>query len=103
MTKNELQSLLNMVNNVTLSSTDGIKEYISIVKLCADKLNTMQHEDKSPVLDVWLKMGIEEIQKDIVGRLGSSFENLSPDRQRTELMYSKSTIAMSLTNIMMHL
>ena len=103
MSRNELQGLLNQVNNVALSNTDGIKEYISLVKLCADKLSTMQQEDKNPVLDVWLRMGIEEIQKDITGRLGSNFDNLSPERQRTELMYSKSTIAMSLTNIMMHL
>ena len=55
------------------------------------------------MLDAWLSMGIDEIRKDLGTRLGNGFENLSRDRQRAEFMYSKSTITMALTNILMNL
>ncbi len=103
MTKNELQNLLNQINNSNSSSQESVKEYISLVKLCADKLQTIQLEGKSPMLDAWITMGIEEIKKDISGRLGDGFESLGRDKQKTEFMYSKSTVTMALTNILMNL
>ncbi len=103
MTKAELQILLNQVNATDSSTVENIKAYISLVKLCAEKLLALQQEEKNPMLDAWLTMGIEEIRKDLSGRLTNGFENLSPEKRKTEFMYSKSTITMALTNILMNL
>jgi hypothetical protein len=103
MTKAELQILLNQVNATDSSTAENIKAYISLVKFSVEKLQALQQEEKNPMLDAWLTMGIEEIRKDLSGRLTNGFENLSPEKRKTEFMYSKSTITMALTNILMNL
>ena len=100
MTKMELQQILNQVNNATV---DQFTEYVSIVKQAIEKLQSIQQEDKSPMLDAWLGMGLEEMRKDLSQRLNGNFLSLPLDKQKTELMYSKSTVSMSLTNVLMHL
>jgi hypothetical protein len=103
MIKSELQNLLNQINNTNTVGSESIYEYISLVKQCVEKLQTLQQEDKSPMLDAWITMGLTEIRKDLTGRLGNDFKNLSQDRQKTEFMYSKSTVSMALTNILMNI
>lgn len=98
MIKAELQSILDAVNN---SDYSNFIEYQNINRLLVEKLSQLTKEDKSPILDAWLNMGLIEIRKE-VEKL-NNFQNLMPDKQRVEFMYSKSTISMSLTNIIMHL
>ena len=102
-TKSELQGLLNQINNLNVSVPGAIGEYKLVVRQVAEKLQSLQNEDKSPMLDAWITMGIGEIKKELEQRLLSDFESLNPDKQKTEFMYSKSTVSMSLTNILMHL
>jgi hypothetical protein len=102
-TKSELQVILNQINNLNTTATGALSEYVSLVKLCAEKLQSIQKEDKSPMLDAWLTMGIGEIKRELDQRLNSDFASMSPEKQKTEFMYSKSTVSMSLTNILMHL
>ena len=103
MIKSDIQEILNRINNISSGSKESIGEYTTLVKMAAEKLQTFQQEDKSPMLDVWLGMGLQEIRREIEGRLKTDFSNLSADKQKTEFMYSKSTVTMSLTNILMHL
>jgi hypothetical protein len=103
MTKEELQGLLNRINAMTSGNIEDRYEFIQLVKQCAEKLQTLQQQDKSPMLDAWLTMGLQEIRKELTGRLKGGLEDLSADKQKTEFMYSKSTVSMALTNILMHL
>lgn len=103
MIKSELQEILNRINNLSSGSTETIAEYTTLVKMAVEKLQTLHQEDKSPMLDVWLGMGLQEIRHEIDQRLKIDFPNLSAEKLKTEFMYSKSTVTMSLTNILMHL
>jgi hypothetical protein len=103
MTKSELQGLLNRINSLTITGVESINEYCSILKLCIEKLQSLQQEDKSPMLDVWLGMGLQEMRKELNDRFANEFDNLSAERQKTELLYSRSIVTMTLTNILMHL
>lgn len=102
MHKAELQDLLDRVNNLTGYKPDTINEYILLVKLAADKLSVMQNEDKSPMLDAWISMGLQELRFEINSRL-ANISSLPSEKIKSEFMYSKSTVSMSLTNILMHL
>jgi hypothetical protein len=102
MTKSELQGLLNRINSLSAISSESINEYSSILKLCIEKLQTLQQEDKNPMFDVWLTMGIDEIKKELNERFTAEFEKLNDDRKKTEFMYSRSIVTMTLTNILMH-
>ena len=103
MTKSELQALLNRINSITSANSESLTEYLSIIKLCVEKLQNLQQEDKSPILDAWLSMGINELRKELHERFSEGFKNLSDERQKAELLYSRSIVSMSLTNILMHL
>jgi hypothetical protein len=102
MTKSELQGLLNRINSLSAISSESINEYSSILKLCIEKLQTLQQEDKNPMFDAWLTMGIDEIKKELNERFTAEFEKLNDDRKKTEFMYSRSIVTMTLTNILMH-
>lgn len=101
MNKSEIYELLNRINSCT--GREHFSEYFTLLKQCIDKLRLLQQEDKNPLLDAWLNMGIDEIQKELNIRLKDGFENYSPDRQKTEFLYSRSIVTMALTNILMHL
>lgn len=101
--KSELQLILNKINNLTTYSEENLNEYAGLVRLTSDKLSILQQEDKNPMLDAWLNMGIEEIRKELNNRLRVDFTTLSPEKQKTEFMYSRSTVSLALTNIIMHL
>jgi hypothetical protein len=103
MNKSELQELINNINNLLFSGEEKIQLYISLLKQCVEKLQTLQNEDKSPMLDAWLSMGLQEIRKELNEKFGNGFENLSSDKQKSELMYSRSTVTIALTNILMHI
>jgi hypothetical protein len=102
MTKSELQGLLNRINLLSVYSPESITEYCSILKLCIDKLQALQQEDKNPMFDAWLSMGIQEIRKELNERFNNGFNDLSDDRKKTEFLYSRSVVTMALTNILMH-
>lgn len=103
MNKSELQGFLNNINNMVFTNEEKIREYISLLKQCVEKLQTLQKEDKSPMLDAWLGMGLQEIRKELNDKFNNDFDILSADKQKTELMYSRSTVTIALTNILMHL
>ena len=103
MTKTDLQTILNNINALHSGNQDSINEYVQLVKMAAEKLQTLQNEDKSPMLDAWLNMGLQEIRNEMSGRLKNNLEGIAIDKLKTEFMYSKSTVTMALTNVMMHL
>jgi hypothetical protein len=74
-----------------------------LVKQCAEKLDAYKPDRSNPMLEAWLNAGLEEINKELQTRLSVGFSSLSPDKQKTEFMYSRSTVSLALTNIIMNL
>lgn len=101
--KPELQIILNRVNSLSTYSNTNFNEYLSQVKRATDVLGAMEAEDKSPMLEAWISMGLEEIRKELNNKLSDNFSNLSDERKITEFMYSRSTVSMALTNIIMNM
>jgi hypothetical protein len=103
MKKSELQELLNRLNSLTGFNIENLNEYISLLKLVNEKLQSTQQEERNPMLDAWLSMGLQEIQSELNQRMMKELPVMNPERQKTEFMYSRSTVSMALTNILMHL
>jgi hypothetical protein len=103
MTKSELQSLLNRINDLTGYNSDNLTTYIGLLRQCIDKLQMFQQEDRNPMFDAWLSMGLQEIKREVSDRFNEQFARLSFDKQKTEFMYSRSIVTMALTNILMHI
>jgi hypothetical protein len=101
--KNDLQIYLNRVNAYHTYNPELFTEFRDMVKQCHDKLRSYQLENISPMSEVWLIMGIDEISKELSNRINDDFLSLSMERQKTEFMFTKSTISLVLTNIIMHL
>jgi hypothetical protein len=103
MTKSELQSLLNRINDLNSFKSENISNYLSLLRQCIDKLQLFQQEDRNPMFDAWLNMGLQEIRREVNERFNEQFSKLSFDKQKTEFMYSRSIVTMALTNILMHI
>jgi hypothetical protein len=103
MKKSELQEILNRINALAGFNTTNLNEYISLLKLSAEKIQSIHQEERTPMLDAWLSMGLQELKRELNVRIMNELPKMSPERQKTEFMYSRSTISMALTNILMHL
>ena len=101
--KSDLQSLLNQINGIPAYNPDIFQQYRMLVKQCADRIQSYNIDDHNPMLMAWVNMGLEELQKETQVRLNDNFTSLPIDKQKTEFMYSRSTVTMSLTNIIMNL
>ena len=83
-------------------SPEILSEYKGLVFNIIALIKNIDPEGKGAVLTAWIPMAIEEMEKELT-KLNDTFPNLPPDRQRTEFMYSKSAVSLSLTNIVMNL
>jgi hypothetical protein len=101
--KTELQEILNKISEYSQYKSEQFNDYRNLVRLCIEKLQTLSAEDPSPVLATWVDMGMEELKKELNVRLTDNFASLSVEKQRTEFMYSRSTVTLTLTNIIMNL
>jgi hypothetical protein len=101
--KSELQSILNKINAFDQYSPEKFNDFRNLVKLCVEKLQTLSSEEPSPMLATWISMGLEELRKELNTRLSDQFISLSIDRQKTEFAYARSTVSMTLMNIIMHM
>jgi hypothetical protein len=103
MTKSEIQSLLNRINDITSYNSESLSTYLNLLRQCIDKLQTFQQEDRNPMFDAWLSMGLQEIRREVSDRFNEQFTKASFDKQKTEFMYSRSIVTMALTNILMNI
>jgi hypothetical protein len=103
MTKSEIQSLLNRINDLTSYNSENVSTYLNLLRQCIDKLQTFQQEDRNPMFDAWLSMGLQEIRREVNERFNEQFSKISFDKQKIEYMYSRSIVTMALTNILMHI
>jgi len=101
--KAELQMILNKINMYSHYKTEEFNDYRNLVRLCIEKLQNLSSEDPNPILSTWLAMGLEELRKELNTRLTDLFASLPLEKQRSEFMYSRSTVTMTLTNIIMNL
>jgi hypothetical protein len=101
--KPELQIILNRINSLSSNSAESFNEFRNLVRRAIDVLQVLEGEDKTPVLSAWISMGLEEIKKELNNKLTDKFVELPDDRQRSELMYSRSTVSMAITNIIMNM
>jgi hypothetical protein len=103
MTKSEIQSLLNRINDLTSYNSENVTTFMGLLRQCIDKLQLCQQEDRNPMFDAWLNMGLQEIRRELNDRFNEQFTKLSFDKQKTEYMYSRSIVTMALTNVLMHI
>ena len=101
--KSELQMILNKINLFAHYQVEQFNDYRNLVRLSIEKLQNLSAEDPNPMLAAWLSMGLEELRRELNNRLTDHFDSLPLDKQRSEFMYSRSTVTMTLTNIIMNL
>jgi hypothetical protein len=101
--KIELREILNQINSFSAYSPETFPVYIKLVNQSCEMIATFNADEKNPMLSAWINLGLEELNKELQTRLNDQFASLSPDKQKTEFMYSRSTVSMALTNIIMNL
>jgi hypothetical protein len=102
MTKKELQDIQDTVNNMFEYNLNtyatfkvNVEKALAIIKSIPDSKNIM--------LQNWKNLAIEELMKELNGRLSTKFFSLHPDQQKSELKFSKSAVSLTLMNVIMHL
>jgi hypothetical protein len=101
--KTELQNILNKINSFSSYQPEQFNDYRNLVRLSIEKMQAISSEDPNPMLEAWLSMGLDELKKELSNRLTDRFDAMTLDKQKTEFMYSRSTVTMTLTNIIMNL
>jgi hypothetical protein len=100
--KSRLQEIHNQINDIFNYNIEtyriyktNVEEALELIKSIPDQNNLM--------LTNWKNMGVDELQKELNGRLSADFLNLSPDDQKSTLKFSKMAVSVVLMNIIMHL
>jgi hypothetical protein len=101
--KAELQAILNKINTFANYEPESFNDYRNQVRLSIEKLQNLSAENPNPMLAAWLSMGLDELKKELNNRLTDKFDSLPIDKRRSEFMYSRSTVTMTLTNIIMNM
>jgi len=90
---------INQIKVFNRDTYDGYKKTVIYIKTLLENLR-QQHND--PILAIWTEMGIKELTHEI-NRFGESFYQQDKERQKIEFTYSKSTVLLTLNNIIMNL
>jgi hypothetical protein len=101
--KNDLQQLLDDINQMSGFSIENLSKYIALLKKGEELLRTIKNINQNPMLEIWIDMGLNEIQHELNGRLKNRLHSIPPEQQNTEFLYSRSAISLVFTNILMHL
>ena len=100
--KEQLHEIHNAINNIFEYNIGSYKNYKILVEKALELIR-MIPEDSNAMLKSWKTMAMDELQKELNGRLSDKFVLLSPDAQKTELKFSKMAASVVLMNIIMHL
>jgi len=100
--KEKLKGILDKVNAFKLEN-GNVSEFKGLLQDALSIFSSLKAQHDNPMLEAWIDMGLTELDSEINKRLGPGYENNSADKQRSELMYSRSSATMAITNVMMHL
>ncbi|HEY9124134.1 MAG TPA: hypothetical protein PK252_09975 [Bacteroidales bacterium] len=100
---NAINDIQTQINSIAVYNDENLKQYQQLLKLGMDRLQYLQKEGLTPMSEIWVNMAIDEIKKELETRFNANFSALSPDRQKTEFLYSRSAVSLVLTNVLMHL
>ncbi|MGC8824946.1 MAG: hypothetical protein ACP5PZ_10210 [Bacteroidales bacterium] len=101
--KNELQQLIDEINNISGFSTNQLAHYIALLKKGEDLLHSIKNVNQNPMLETWIDMAFEELNRELNQRLKNQLQGLSPEQQKSEFLYSRSAVTLIFTNILMQL
>ncbi|MFW6218523.1 MAG: hypothetical protein ACOC3S_00225 [Bacteroidota bacterium] len=100
--KQELQVIIDRINSFGNYNDVFFEEYKLLVKEALKVLGNYKGE-ASEMLDTWKDMAIGELTAELDNRLENGFLELKPEKKKSEFIFSKSTVSLSLTNVLMHL
>lgn len=100
--KEQLRDIQDKINNTFEYSTEAYLMYQAYVRKALDLLKAYPTTNDI-MLENWKILAIEELEKELNSRLSEKFLQLHPDQQKSELKFSKSSISLTLMNVIMHL
>jgi hypothetical protein len=100
--KSELQQNLVKINAFLSYSPNLVSEYKALLVNCIALLRETDHDAQSPIYTAWAPMALEELERNVI-KFDDSFLQLPLERQKTEFLYSKSAVTLTLQNIVMNL
>jgi hypothetical protein len=101
--KEKLQQIAEEINAINIfnhETYDGYKKTVIHIKT---QLENLRQQHNNPILAIWTEMGIKELTNEINNRFNESFYQQDKERQKIEFTYSKSTVLLTLNNIIMNL
>ena len=100
--KKELQQIVDRVNSFGNYNDVFFEEYRLLVEEALGILKNYKGSS-SPMFDTWRDMAIGELTAELENRLDNGFIKMDSGRKKSEFIFSKSTVGLSLTNILMHI
>lgn len=100
--KEKLQEIQSTINNIFDYNIDTYKAYKSHVENALSLITSIP-DSGNIMLQNWKTMAVDELKKELSGRLSDSFMLLSEDEQKSEFKFSKMAVSMILMNIIMYL
>jgi len=91
---------INAISVFNRDTYDGYKKTVIYIRTLLENLR-QQHND--PILAIWTEMGIKELNNELNQRFNEAFLQQDKERQKIEFTYSKSTVLLTLNNIIMNL
>lgn len=101
--KNELQQLVNEINQIKGYSKENVILFLGYTKRCEEILKTLKSLNQNPVLNSWIDMSIEEIQKEVQIRLKHKLTDYPEEIRHKEFLYTRSAISLIVTNVLMYI
>ncbi len=100
--KQKLQDILDKINGLQAGDDQGYQTYIQEIQNSLALIQTIDPGD-NPMLGSWKQMAVEELNKELEERMSEKFFTGDETKKRSDFMFSKSTVSLSITNIIMNL
>jgi hypothetical protein len=100
--KEQLQEIQNSINNLFEYNLETYKKYRTHVESALGFIKSIP-DSNNTTLKSWKDLAMDELQKELSGRLSDTFVHLTPEEQKSELKFSKMAVSVVLMNIIMHL
>ena len=103
MIKEKFQQISEEINSIKVFNAETYESYRKTVIYLRSILENLKQQSSDPMLNVWIEMGIQELANEIQNRMGESFAGLDKEHQKVVFMYSRSTVSLTLSNIILNL
>jgi hypothetical protein len=98
-----LQQIVDEINAISVFNRDTYDGYKKTVIYIRTQLENLRHQHNNPILAIWTEMGIKELTNELNNRFNETFYQQDKERQKIEFTYSKTTVLLTLNNIIMNL